>query len=81
VTRVQWQYQRAPLYIYRPIYLDAGRPDMAFVFVLQSGDGLVQGDRYRVDIDCAPGAAAHITTQAATNVFAARQNRTSLPNW
>ncbi len=74
VTRVQRQYQRAPLYIYRPIYLDAGRPDMAFVFVLQSGDGLVQGDRYRVDIDCAPGAAAHITTQAATNVFAARQN-------
>lgn len=74
VTRVQRQYQRAPLYIYRPIYLDAGRPDMAFVFVLQSGDGLVQGDRYRVDIDCAPGAAAHITTQAATNVFAARQS-------
>jgi urease accessory protein len=54
---------------------------MAYVFVLQSGDGLVQGDRYRVDIDCAPGAAAQITTQAATNVFAARQNRTSLPNW
>ena len=74
VTRLQRQYQRAPLYIYRPIHLDPGRPDMAFVFVLQSGDGLVQGDRYRVDIDCAPGAAAHVTTQAATNVFGARQN-------
>ena len=74
VTRVQRQYQRAPLYIYRPIYLDTGRPDMAFVFVLQSGDGLVQGDRYRIDIDCAPWAAAHVTTQAATNVFGARQN-------
>jgi urease accessory protein len=74
VTRVQRQYHRAPLHIYRPIYLDAGRPDMAFIFVLQSGGGLVQGDRYRVDIDCEPGTAAHITTQAATNVFRARQN-------
>ena len=47
---------------------------MAFVFVQQSGDGLVQGDRYRIDIDCAAGSAAHVTTQAATNVFGARQN-------
>ena len=74
VTRVHRQYHRAPLHVYRPIHLDAGRPDMAFVFVQQSGDGLVQGDRYRIDIDCAPGSAAHITTQAATNVFGARQN-------
>lgn len=74
ITRVRREYQRAPLHIYRPIYLDPGRPDMAFIFVQQSGDGLVQGDRYRVDIDCAGGAAAHITTQAATKVFATRQN-------
>ena len=29
---------------------------------------------YRVDIDCEPGSAVHITTQAAGNVFRARQN-------
>jgi urease accessory protein len=74
VTRLRRHYQRAPLHIYRPIYLDAAQPDMAFVFLLQSGDGLVQGDRYRVDIDCEPRAAVHVTTQAATNVFGARQN-------
>ena len=73
-TRVEHQYQRAPLHVYRPIYLDAALPGMAFIFMQQSGDGLVQGDRYRVDIECAPGAAAHITTQAATNVFIARQD-------
>ena len=73
-TRVQRQYQRSPLYVYRPIHLDPGRPDMAFVFVQQAGDGLVQGDRYRIDVHCAPGSAAHVTTQAATNVFGARQN-------
>jgi urease accessory protein len=74
VTRVQRHYQRAPLHVFRPIYLDDGRPDMAFVYLQQSGDGLVQGDRYRVDIDCAPRSATHVTTQAATNVFGARQS-------
>jgi urease accessory protein len=63
-----------PLHLYRPIYLDGGRPDMAFLFVQQFGEGLVQGDRYRIDIDCAPGTATHVTTQAATNVFGARGN-------
>jgi urease accessory protein len=70
----QHQFQRMPLHVYRPIYLDAGRPDMAFVFVEQFGDGFVQGDRCRVDVECASGSAVHITTQAATNVFAAREN-------
>ena len=74
ITRVQKQYHQAPLHIYRPIYLDPRRPDMAFIFMLQAGDGFVQGDRYRIDIDCAPTAAAHITTQAATNVFRAQHN-------
>ena len=74
VTRVEKHYQRAPLHVYRPVYLDPRLPGMAFVFLQQSGDGLVQGDRYRIDIDCAAGSTAHITTQAATKVFAARQN-------
>ena len=73
-TRVVRQYQRSPLYVYRPIYLDPVRPDMAFVFLQQQGDGFVQGDRYRVDVDCAPGTAVHLTTQAATKVFRARSN-------
>jgi len=74
VTRIQRHYQRVPLHVYRPIYLDERRPDMAFVFVQQFGEGLVQGDRYRIDIDCGPGSATHITTQAATNIYGARQN-------
>jgi urease accessory protein len=73
-TRVHRQYQRAPLHVYQPIYLDAGRPDMAFIFVQQSSDGLVQGDRYRVDIRCGRDTAAHVTTQAPTKVYRAQQN-------
>jgi urease accessory protein len=73
-TRVQRHYQRVPLHVYRPIYLDEHRPDMAFLFVQQFGEGLVQGDRYRIDLECGAGSATHVTTQAATNVFRAREN-------
>jgi len=73
-TSVERQFQRAPLHTYRPIHLDANLPEMAFVFVQQFGDGFVDGDRCRIAIDCGPGAAVHITTQAATNLYRAERN-------
>jgi urease accessory protein len=73
-TRVVRQHQRAPLHVYRPIYLDQNLPGMAFVFVQQFGDGYVDGDRCRIDLDCGPGSAVHVTTQAATNIYRSRQN-------
>jgi urease accessory protein len=73
-TQVDRQYQRAPLHMYRPIYLDANLPEMAFVFVQQFGDGFVDGDRCRISIDCGPDTAVHVTTQAATNLYRTEQN-------
>ena len=76
-TRVVQQYQRAPLHVYRPIHLDPNRPDMAFVFVQQSGDGFVDGDRCRIDVDCGADTAVHLTTQAAANLYRAERNYAS----
>jgi urease accessory protein len=73
-TCVERQYQRAPLHTYRPIHLDPKLPEMAFVFVQQFGDGFVAGDRCRIEIDCGPDTAAHVTTQAATNLYRAERN-------
>ena len=73
-TRVVRQYQQAPLHVYRPIHLDQHLPGMAFVFVQQFGDGYVDGDRCRIDVDCGPGSAVHVTTQAATNVYRSERN-------
>jgi urease accessory protein len=73
-TRIVRQSLHGPLYILRPIYTDPGRPDMAFIYALQMGDGLVQGDRYRIDLDCAPGSAVHFTTQAATKLYRMHDN-------
>lgn len=68
-TRIVRQSLHGPLYILRPIYTDPRRQDMAFIYALQMGDGLVQGDRYRIELDCAPGSAVHFTTQAATKLY------------
>ncbi|MGH8822738.1 MAG: urease accessory protein UreD [Rhodoferax sp.] len=73
-TRIVHQFQQLPLYIFRPIHVDPAWPAMAFVYLLQSGDGIVQGDRYRLDLDCAPGTAAHFTTQAATKIYRMEDN-------
>lgn len=74
MTRIVRQFQQLPLYIFHPLYIDPGRPGMAFIYTLQSGEGLVQGDRYRFDLDCAPGTAVHFTTQAATKIYRMEDN-------
>jgi urease accessory protein len=74
MTRVVRQHQQAPLHVYRPIHLDESLPEMAFVFVQQFGDGFVDGDRCRIDIDCGTDTQTHVTTQAATNLYRAEHN-------
>lgn len=73
-TRVVHQFQQLPLYTFHPLYLDPQWPGMAFIYLLQSGEGIVQGDRYRLDLDCAPGTGVHITTQAATKIYRMEDN-------
>lgn len=74
ISRLVHRYQRPPLQIFRPLYYDPARPDMAFVMLVQSGGGMVQGDRYRIDVTCREGAAAHITTQSAGKLYKCEEN-------
>ena len=74
VTRLVRQFQQLPLYVFHPLYIDPKQPGMAFIYMLQSGEGIVQGDRYRLDLHCASGTAVHFTTQAATEIFRMRDN-------
>src|SRR5262249_995178 len=73
-TRVVRHHPPAPLPVYPPLSLDERLPGMAFVFVQQFGDGYVDGDRCRIDLDCGPDSAVHVTTQAATNLYRSRRN-------
>lgn len=68
-TELVERYQRSPLQVIRPLYYDPSRPDMAIVLMMSAGAGMVQGDRYRVDVDCGAGSALHLTTQGSTKVM------------
>ncbi|MEU6478519.1 urease accessory protein UreD [Streptomyces sp. NPDC047017] len=67
-TELVDRYQKSPLQIMRPLYVDPARPDMPVTYLMSTGGGIVQADRNRVDIDCGAGAAVHLTTQAATKL-------------
>ena len=73
-TRMVHHYYRSPLQMFQPIYLDPNRPDMPFVVLLQNGGGMLQGDRYRIDLHCGADASAHITTQSASKLYKCEEN-------
>lgn len=59
---------RAPFLVQRALYWDREMPDMACVYLLTSSGGILQGDRYALEIDVGAGASAHLTTQGATRI-------------
>ncbi len=72
-TRIVRHYQQFPLQVFRPVYLDPHRPEMAFASAMSHG-GMVQRDRYRLDVTCEPGASVHVTTQSATKIYRMERN-------
>ncbi|CAM5706932.1 urease accessory protein UreD [Streptomyces hirsutus] len=68
-TELAERYQKSPLEIMRPLYVDPALPGMAFTYVMATGGGIAQADRYRQDFRCGPGTQVLVTTQAATKVY------------
>jgi urease accessory protein len=68
-TELMSHFQKAPLHITRPLYLDSGLPGMPYVMFMSSGGGVLQGDRYRIELDCGPGTSVHFGTQTATRLY------------
>jgi len=68
-TRLISRFQEGPIYLLQPIYTDPLYPEQVFLYIIQSGDGLVQGDRYFFNFTCEANAAVHITSQSATKIF------------
>lgn len=68
-TELIERYQKSPLEIMRPLYVDPALPGMALTYVMATGGGIAQADRYRQDLRCGPGTQTHFTTQAATKIY------------
>jgi urease accessory protein len=54
--------------------LEDSLPSMAYLFIISPSGGILQGDRYRMDIVLKNKARAHITTQGATRVYRMERN-------
>jgi urease accessory protein len=73
-TIVRDLYTKVPLFAQRVLYLEESLPSMAYMYIISPSGGILQGDRYRMDISLSNGAQAHITTQGATRVYRMDQN-------
>ena len=73
-TVVKEQYSKVPLYTQRALYLEESLPSMAYMYIISPSGGILQGDRYRMDITLTNNALAHITTQGATRIYRMEKN-------
>jgi len=68
-TIVQEQSSQAPLLTQRALYYETELPSMAYLQIVSPSGGILQGDRYRMDISLNDNALAHLTTQGATRLY------------
>jgi urease accessory protein len=73
-TMITEQYSQVPLYTQKALYYDESLPKMAHLFIMSPSGGVLQGDRYRMDISLTNKAISHITTQGATRIYKMNSN-------
>src|SRR5919107_5270743 len=73
-TVVKEQYSKVPLFTQRALYLEESLPSMAYMYIISPSGGILQGDRYRMDITLKNNAFFHLTTQGATRLYRMDKN-------
>ena len=73
-TVIREQYCKVPLCIQRAMYLEETLPAMAYIYIISPSGGILQGDRYRIDITLSNNTFAHVTTQGATRIYKMEKN-------
>jgi urease accessory protein len=68
-TIVKEQTSQVPLLTQRALYYETELPSMAYLQIISPSGGILQGDRYRMDISLNDNAVAHLTTQGATRLY------------
>lgn len=63
------QFSEVPLHVQKALYYDDSWQDLAYLYIISASGGILQGDRYRIDITMKKDSKAHITTQGATRIY------------
>lgn len=61
-------YRVAPLLVQQALYWDEAMPDLPICAIISVGGGILQGDRYKIDIYLEEGACAQVNTQSANRI-------------
>jgi urease accessory protein len=61
-------YRMAPLLVQQALYWDEAMPELPICAIISVGGGILQGDRYKIDISVGEGACAQVTSQSANRV-------------
>ncbi|VFJ13805.1 urease accessory protein UreD [Candidatus Nitrosocosmicus franklandus] len=73
-TTIKYQHYKVPLCIKRAMYLEETCPEMAYIYIISPSGGILQGDRFRMDISLSNSAKSHVTTQSATRIYKMNKN-------
>jgi urease accessory protein len=76
-TIIREQYSRVTLSTQRAMYLEENLPAMAYMYIISPSGGILQGDRYMIDITLDNNTFAHVTTQGATRIYKMEKNYAS----
>lgn len=61
-------YRVAPLLVQQALYWDEAMPELPICPIISVGGGILQGDRYRLEISVDEGACAQVTSQSASRI-------------
>lgn len=61
-------YRVAPLLVQQALYWDEAMPELPICSIISVGGGILQGDRYKIDITVGEGACAQVTSQGANRI-------------
>jgi len=73
-TIVGEQFSQVPLYAQRALYCEDSFSNLAFLYIVSVSGGILQGDRYRIDVRLKKNSMVHITTQGATRIHSMNSN-------
>ena len=76
-TVITKQFSQVPLQIQRAVYPENSLPGMAYLYIISSSGGILQGDRYKTDIILRNNPTCHMTTQGATRIYSMNSNSAS----
>jgi len=68
------QFSQVPLHAQRALYCEDSFLNLAYLYIVSVSGGILQGDRYRIDVRLKKNSMAHITTQGATRIFSMNSN-------